>query len=78
MSTTPLAPRTPNTAVAEASFSTVMLSISLGSMSHISRSTPSTWMSGDESTHVAWPRTKMEAASLPGSPEYCTVVTPES
>ena len=34
--------RTPNTAVAEASLSTVTLSISFGSISHMSRSTPST------------------------------------
>ena len=41
-STTPLAPRTPKTAVADASLRMVMLSISLGSMSLKSRSTPST------------------------------------
>ena len=78
MSTTPLAPRTPNTAVADASFRTVTLSISLGSMSAIERSTPSTCMRGVESPHVALPRTKISAASLPGSPEYWTVVTPDS
>ena len=35
-------------------------------------------MSGAESSHVACPRTNTVAASEPGSPEYCTVVTPES
>ena len=75
---TPLAPRTPNTAVADASLSTEIDSISLGSMSHMSRSTPSTWIRGLESTHVALPRTNISAASEPGSPEYCTVDTPES
>ena len=39
---TPFAPRIPNTAVAEASFNTVTLSISFGSMSVMLRSTPST------------------------------------
>ena len=47
-------------------------------MSLIERSTPSTCTSGSESVHVPWPRTNTLAASLPGSPEYCTVVTPVS
>ena len=45
---TPFAPRTPNTAVAEASFKTEKLSISSGSICEYSRSTPSTNTNGDE------------------------------
>ena len=55
-----------------------MLSISFGSMSLIERSTPSTCISGEEFSHEPLPRTKMLAASLPGSPDIWTVVTPES
>ena len=54
-STTPLAPRTPNTAVAEASFKTLTLSISLGSIWKKERSTPSTNINGCEPASVNEP-----------------------
>lgn len=51
--------RTPNTAVAEASFRTVTLSISLGSIWKKERSTPSTNMSGAEALSVNEPTPRM-------------------
>ena len=75
---TPLAPLTPKTAVAEASFNTVMLSTSFGSISLKSLSTPSTCIKGEESAHVALPRTRTVAASAPGSPEYWIEDKPET
>ena len=55
-----------------------MFSMSSGLISDIERSTPSTWMRGEESVQVPLPRTNTVAASEPGSPEYWMVVTPES
>ena len=65
---TPLAPRTPNTAVAEASFNTVTFSISLGSRRKKERSTPSTMMSGAAlfASKEPMPRTNMAGSSAPG------------
>ena len=76
--TTPFAPRTPNTAVAEASFRIERFSISFGSICENSRSTPSTRIRGDEAPPDSepLPRTKIEAASSPGCPLVCTVETP--
>ncbi|MPM40376.1 hypothetical protein SDC9_87016 [bioreactor metagenome] len=75
---TPLAPRTPKTAVADASFNTVTLSISLGSICVNGRSTPSTNINGVESSseRLPIPRINICASSAPGRPEYCTDDTP--
>ena len=71
-----MAPRTPYTAVADASFSVVNDSISSGSMSLNERSTPSTNTSGEEVLGVEIPRIQISAASFPGSPVRCTATTP--
>src|SRR5690625_3191131 len=66
---TPFAPRTPKTAVAEASFSVVTDSTSEGSRVLIlSLGTPSIKISGDCAFVVAAPRRNMEASSTPGCP----------
>ena len=75
---TPFAPFAPKTAVAEASFRTEIVAISLGSKVLNERSTPSTITSGAEPFQLEIPRTKMEASSLPGWPEDCKVTTPDS
>ena len=58
---TPLAPLTPNTAVEDASLSTVMLSISFGSIWKKDLSTPSTRMRGVDAVldREPVPRTKI-------------------
>ena len=75
---TPLAPRTPKTAVEDASFNTLIFSTSLGSICVKSRSTPSTKISGVELLlfNDPIPRIKIAGLSAPGSPEYCTAETP--
>ena len=75
---TPLAPLAPNTAVAEASFSTEILATSLGSMVEKSRSTPSTSTSGLELLKLDTPRMRISESLSPGCPEVWSVVTPES
>jgi len=76
---TPLAPRTPNTAVAEASFNTEILAISFGSIDRISSTaTPSTIINGFVPFVVAAPRRNMVTSSRPGSPEVWIVVNPGS
>ena len=78
--TTPLAPRTPYTAVAEASFNTVNDSMSSGSILLKLRSTPSTSTNGLELcpflTNVEIPRIQISDSSCPGSPLRCTATTP--
>ena len=69
MRITPLPPRTPNTAVAEASFSTEMFSTSPKSMSFMPRSMPSMSTSGEASFQVETVRMKISASSCPGFPE---------
>ena len=73
---TPFAPRTPNTAVAEASLRTEMLSISLGSSCEKERSTPSTRTSGSALFREPTPRMRMTGSSAPGMAEGCTAETP--
>ena len=63
---TPLAPFAPNTAVADASFSTDMVATSLGSMSEKLLSTPSTSTSGLEPFQLETPRMNMLTSLLPG------------
>ena len=58
---TPFAPRTPYTAVAEASFNTEIVSISSGSICAIGRSTPSISTKGLESFNEARPRINIVA-----------------
>ena len=76
--TTPLAPLAPKTAVAEASFKTEIVAISLGSMSLKSRSTPSTIIRGWEPFQLDRPRMMISEWSLPGSPLLCMVSTPDN
>ena len=73
---TPLAPRTPNTAVAEASFRIEMSWISLGSSCPNERSTPSTSTSGFASFNEPVPRTRMTGSSAPGMADGCTTEIP--
>ena len=73
---TPFAPRTPKTAVAEASFRTEMLSISFGSNCEKERSTPSTRTSGSALFRDPTPRMRMTGSSAPGIPEGWTAETP--
>jgi len=75
---TPLAPRTPYTAVAEASFNTVNDSMSSGSILLKLRSTPSTNTNGLEfwPANVEIPRIQRSESSCPGSPVRCTATTP--
>ncbi len=76
---TPFAPRTPYTALADASFSMENDSISAGSILFRSRSMPSTRTKGlllplkDEI-----PRIKKVELSYPGSPVRCAPMTPAS
>ena len=73
---TPFAPRTPNTAVADASFRTEMLSISFASSCEKERSTPSTRTSGSALFRDPTPRMRITGSSAPGIPEGCTADTP--
>ena len=67
ISITPFAPLTPNTAVAEASFNTVMDSTSFASIVRIlSRGTPSIRINGFWPLVVAAPRRYIVASSRPG------------
>ncbi len=75
---TPFAPLAPKTAVAEASLRTEMFSTSSGSMDAKSRSTPSTRTRGLLLPKLETPRMTISASLLPGWPEDCIVVTPES
>ena len=74
---TPLAPFAPNTAVAEASFSTEIVSTSFGSRSAKSRSTPSTSTRGAEPFQLDTPRMSSVASFSPGWPLVWMLVTPE-
>ena len=75
--TTPLAPRTPYTAVAEASFKTEKLSISAGSSVFKSPSTPSIKISAEAfAPNVLIPRTQNSEKLLPGSPLRVTPMMP--
>ena len=78
MMMTPFAPRTPYTAVAEASLSTVKLSMSSGSMLEMLRGTPSTMVRGALmlAVRVLIPLIYMVASSNPGSPLLCMATTP--
>ena len=77
ISTTPLAPRTPYTAVAEASFNTEKLSISAGSMSLILPSSPSISTKAEAfAPKVPIPRIQKSEIFLPGSPLASEVITP--
>ena len=73
---TPLAPRTPNTAVADASFRIEMSSISLGSSCPNERSTPSTSTRGSALFSEPVPRTRITGSSAPGMAEGCTTEIP--
>ena len=75
---TPFAPRTPNTAVADASLSTEILSISLGSSWENERSTPSTRIRGSALLSEPTPRMRMTGSSAPGIPDGWTAETPGS
>ena len=76
---TPFAPRIPYTAVDEASFNTERLSISFASScENDSCSTPSIIIRGEASLKVDLPRIRMVAASSPGRPLGCWVITPGS
>ena len=75
--TTPLAPRTPYTAVAEASFKIEKLSISAGSRVFKSPSTPSISIKAEAlAPKVLIPRTQNSEKSLPGSPLRVTPIIP--
>ena len=76
---TPLAPRTPNTAVEEASFKIVIFSTSLGSIWKKLRSTPSTRYRGLAFIvfNVLIPRIKTSGSSPPGCPDDCMEETPD-
>ena len=73
---TPLAPFTPNTAVAEASLSTDMFSTEDISTELSGRSTPSTNIRGALLFHEVCPRRIISGSSSPGIPELCFVTTP--
>ena len=73
---TPLAPRTPNTAVADASFNTEMDATELISTEAIGRSTPSTNTSGSLEFHDVTPRIVIFGSSSPGLPVSVIVTTP--
>ena len=75
---TPLAPLAPNTAVAEASFRTEIVSTSFGSRSAKSRSTPSTRTKGAEPFQLETPRISSVASFSPGWPLDWMLVTPDS
>ncbi|MNT18683.1 hypothetical protein D3C72_1538990 [compost metagenome] len=76
MRITPLAPRTPYTAVAVASFSTDTVSIELISTLLNGRSTPSTIVRGSVLFHVLRPRITIRGSSSPGIPVLAVVTTP--
>ena len=79
MMMTPLAPRTPYMALAEASFSTENDSISAGSMSFRLRSTPSMSTRGLlPLPKVEIPRIQKLESSYPGSPDGFTAMMPAS
>ena len=73
---TPLAPRTPNTAVADASFNTEMVATELMSTEFMGRSTPSTSTSGSLEFHDVTPRMVIFGSSSPGFPVVVMVTTP--
>ena len=72
----PLAPRTPNTAVADASFNTEMVSTELISTEFMGRSTPSTNISGSLEFQDVTPRMVIFGSSSPGIPVVVIVTTP--
>ena len=75
--TTPFAPRTPYTAVAEASFNTEKLSMSAGSMLFRLPSSPSISTSALElAPNVPIPRIQNSDILEPGSPLDCTEIIP--
>ncbi|MNY08325.1 hypothetical protein D3C86_1411720 [compost metagenome] len=74
--TPPFAPRAPYTAAEAASFSTVTLAISLGSILLIERSTPSTRTNAPLSPNVLCPLIKNVGSSNPGFPLRWAVITP--
>ena len=77
ISTTPFAPRTPYTAVADASFNTENDSISDGSIELISPSKPSISTKADAfAPKVPIPRIQNSAIFLPGSPDANDEITP--
>ena len=63
---TPLAPRTPNTAVADASFNTEIDATELMSTEFIGRSTPSTSTNGSLEFQDVTPRIVIFGSSSPG------------
>ena len=72
-----MAPRTPKTAVAEASFKIETDAISLGSIVDIlSRGTPSINIKGFDPFTVPAPRKYKVTSSPPGRPEVCIAVKP--
>ena len=73
---TPLAPFTPYTAVADASFNTETDSTELISTEFIGRSIPSTSTNGSLLFHELDPRITILGSSSPGKPELATVTTP--
>ena len=81
---TPFAPRTPYTAVADASFRIEMDSISFGSiLLNVAASMPSTIINGADGSNnsVDWanvptPRILNVEASWPGAPLFCTERSP--
>ena len=76
---TPLAPLTPYTALAAASFKTEKDSISSGSISFNERSTPSINTSGLLLVPVVLkPRIQKSELLRHGSPLRCTAITPET
>ena len=73
---TPLAPLTPNTAVADASFKTDIFSTEAKSTELIGRSIPSTRINGELLFHEVCPRRIISGSSAPGIPVLVDVTTP--
>ena len=73
---TPLAPFTPKTAVADASFNTDIVSTEVISTELIGRSMPSTKMSGELLFQDVCPRRIISGSSCPGMPVLAVVTIP--